>query len=334
MSGNVEEVIFCRIVANLLYKKITGIAITFSNVPHYDLLVEEKQSGLFFGVKVGTMDYLLSAGYKAYLDLLEQSSYGLREERRPIILMCADKESEVIRFGYQLTWERYRASIQTKVTLRDINPETWEEMVANLKEMDRVIRVLDNEKISIVKRIAVKKKMQNGGVAHADIIYLRRFTDQYKMQTKEVQTEQERFHRMISGIPEGEYPNDILDDMILKGIDSVFPNPSKNSQILLLNTELMDLKRNLERSKKAFNIRIEPELSDLINYYEFIKTFRILEIPLTLYYDPIRIFDDTFNEETPAVTAPVAEWIQNYGILERLKNETLRSVSDVITEFC
>ena len=215
MNKSTEEVIFCRIVANLLYKRIAGIAITFSNLPHYDLVVEEKQSGLVFGVKVGTMDYLSTEKYKEYLYLLEQSRYVLKEERLPIILMCADKETEAIRFGYQLTWERYRASIQTKVTLRDIAPETWDEMVTNLKEMDRVIRVLDNEKISIVRRIAVEKKMQWGGIAHAEIIYLRRFTEQYKMQTKEVKTEQEHFHRMITGIPEDEYPNDILDEVIL-----------------------------------------------------------------------------------------------------------------------
>jgi len=269
MNKSAEEVIFCRIVANLLYKRITGISITFSNLPHYDLVVEEKQSGLVFGVKVGMMDYPSTDMYREYLELLEKSKYVLKEERLPIILMCADKESENIRFGYQLTWERYRASVQTKVTLRDITPETWDEMV---------------------------------------------------------------FHRMISGIPEDEYPNDILDEVILKGVDSVYPNPRRKSQVLLLNTELMDLKRNLECAKKVFNIRIEPEYSDLINYNGFIQSFRILEIPLTLYHEPIKIFDDTFSDEYPAVTAPVTEWIQNYGILEKLRNETLRSVSDVVTE--
>lgn len=332
MNKSAEEVIFCRIVANLLYKRITGISITFSNLPHYDLVVEEKQSGLVFGVKVGMMDYPSTDMYREYLELLEKSQYVLKEERLPIILMCADKESENIRFGYQLTWERYRASVQTKVTLRDITPETWDEMVSNLKEMDRVIRVLDSEKISIIKRIAVEKKMQWGGIAHGEIIYLRRFTEHYKMQTKEVKTEQEQFHRMISGIPEDEYPNDILDEVILKGVDSIYPNPRRISQVLLLNTELMDLKRNLVCSKKAFNIRIEPEYSDLINYNGFIQSFRILEIPLTLYHEPIKIFDDTFSDEYPAVTAPVTEWIQNYGILEKLRNETLRSVCDVVTE--
>lgn len=328
-----EEVIFCRIVANQLYKKIKGIVISFSNTPLYDLIVVEKQSDLQFGVKVGAMDYPASEEYKSYLELLEKSRYELRDERTPIILMCADKDTEVIRFGYQLTWERYRASIQTKVTLRDITPENWNVMIVNLKEMDRVIRVLDNDKISIVKRISVEKKMAMGVIAHADIIYLRRFTEKYKMQQKEVQTEQEQFQRMMTGIPEKEYPNDILDEVIFKGVESVFPNPKKKSQILLLNTELMDLKRQLERSKKSFNIRIEPEFNGLINYQEFINSFRILEIPLTLYHDPIKIYDDTFKDEYPSVMAPVAEWIQSYGVLERLKYETLRSVADVITDF-
>lgn len=333
MNRSTDEVIFCRIVANLLYKKINSIIVSFSNTPLYDLVVEEKQSGLLFGVKAAGMDYPDSGEYQSYLKLLEDCKYELKDERMPIILMCADKDTEIIRFGYQLTWERYRATIQTKVTLRDINPENWEALIVNLKEMDRVIRFLENDKISVIKRIAVEKKMSWGGIAHADIIYLRRFTEQYKMQKKEVQTEQERFHRMLTGIPEEEYPNDILDDVILKGVESVFPNPRKKSQILLLNTELQDLKRELERSKKAINIRIEPEFSDLLNYKGFVNSFRILEIPITLYHDPIKIFDDSFNDEYPSVVAPVAEWIRGYGVLERLKNETLRSIEDVMTEF-
>lgn len=333
MNRSTDEVIFCRIVANLLYKKINGIIVTFSNTPLYDLVVEEKQSGLLFGVKVGAMDYLASNDYQSYLKLLEESKYELKDERIPIILMCADKDTEIIRFGYQLTWERYRATVQTKVTLREITPENWEIMIINLKEMDRVIRILENDKISVIKRIAVEKKMSRGGIAHADIIYLRRFTEQYKMQKKEVQTEQEKFHRMLTGIPEEEYPNDILDDIIMKGVESVFPNPRKKSHILLLNTEFQDLRRELERSKKEINIRIEPEFSDLLNYQGFVDSFRILEIPLTLYHDPIKIFDDSFNDEYPSVVAPVAEWIRGYGVLERLKNETLRSIEDVITEF-
>ena len=333
MNRSTDEVIFCRIVANLLYKKINSIIVSFSNTPLYDLVVEEKQSGLLFGVKAAGMDYPDSGEYQSYLKLLEDCKYELKDERMPIILMCADKDTEIIRFGYQLTWERYRATIQTKVTLRDINPENWEALIVNLKEMDRVIRFLENDKISVIKRIAVEKKMSWGGIAHADIIYLRRFTEQYKMQKKEVQTEQERFHRMLTGIPEEEYPNDILDDVILKGVESVFPNPRKKSQILLLNTELHDLKRELERSKKAINIRIEPEFSDLLNYKGFVNSFRILEIPITLYHDPIKIFDDSFNDEYPSVVAPVAEWIRGYGVLERLKNETLRSIEDVMTEF-
>ena len=333
MNTNADEVIFCRIVANLLYKKINGIIVTFSNTSLYDLLVEEKQSGLHFGVKVGAMEYPASGDYQSYLKLLEESKYELNDERLPIILMCVDKDTEIIKFGYQLTWERYRATVQTKVSLRDVTPENWEVMITNLKEMDRVIRVLNNDKISVIKRVAVEKKIQRGGMAYAEIIYLRRFTEQYKMQKKEVHTEQEKFQRMMVGIAEEEYPNDILDDIILRGVESVFPNPRKKSQILLLNTDLQDLKRELERSKKTFSIRIEPEFSELLNYQGLVNSFRILEIPLTLYHAPIMLFDETFNEEYPSVVVPVAEWIRGYGVLERLKIETLRSVEDVMTDF-
>ena len=331
MNKSMDEIILCRIVANQLYKRIEGIGITMSNDSLYDLKVEEITSGLIFGVKVGDLDYPTSQQYATYLSELEQRSYGFKEERLPIMLMCADKEAETIKFGYQLTWNRYRASIQTKVTLREITPDNWAVMIENLKEMDKVIRMLNDDKISIIKRYFVERKIPTGGVAHAEIIYLRRFTDLYKMKQKEVVTKEERFHRMLTGIPEDEYPNDILDKLIFKGLDQVFPNPQKKSQILLLNTELQDLKRELERSQKSFTISYEPDFCDLTSYHTIINSIRIIRIPLVLYHDPLKMFNDNISDEFTSVTEPLKDWVKNYGLIETLAKETLRNVADVVT---
>lgn len=328
---NQEQVIFCRIVANLLYKLIDGINITLSNSTLYDLVIEEKSCGLFFAVKVGDMDYPYTEDYQQYLKVLGERNYWTRDERLPIILMCADKNSEEIKFGYQLTWQRYRASIQTKVTLRDMTVENWEDMIVNLKEMDRVIRVLDNGKISVVKRIAIEKKIPAGGVSHGDIIYLRRFTNVYKMQQKEVSNEQEQFKRMLFEIPEEEYPHDLLDDLIMQGIENVYPGARKKSSILSLNTELQDLSRELDRTKKEVRIRIEPNFADLQNYQGFINSVKILDIPLTLYHDPIKILGDNITDEYTSVTMPVVKWIESFGMLEQLLRDTFLRVEDVVT---
>lgn len=328
---NQEQVIFCRIVANLLYKLIDGINITLSNSTLYDLVIEEKSCGLFFAVKVGDMDYPYTEDYQQYLKVLGERNYWTRDERLPIILMCADKNSEEIKFGYQLTWQRYRASIQTKVTLRDMTVENWEDMIVNLKEMDRVIRVLDNGKISVVKRIAIEKKIPAGGVSHGDIIYLRRFTNVYKMQQKEVSNEQEQFKRMLFEIPEEEYPHDLLDDLIMQGIENVYPGARKKSSILSLNTELQDLSRELDRTKKEVRIRIEPNFADLQNYQGFINSVKILDIPLTLYHDPIKILGDNISDEYTSVTMPVVKWIESFGMLEQLLRDTFLRVEDVVT---
>lgn len=329
---NQEQVIFCRIVANLLYRRIDGINITLSNSTLYDLVIEEKSCGLFFAVKVGDMDYPYTEDYQLYLKALSERNYWTQDERLPIILMCADKNSEEIKFGYQLTWQRYRASIQTKVTLRDMTVENWEDMIVNLKEMDRVIRVLDNGKISVVKRIAIEKKIPAGGVSHGDIIYLRRFTNVYKMQQKEVSNEQEQFKRMLFEIPEEEYPHDLLDDLIMQGIENVYPGAKKKSSILSLNTELQDLSRELDRTKKEVRIRIEPNFADLQNYQGFINSVKILDIPLTLYHDPIKILGDNITDEYTSVSMPVVKWIESFGTLEQLLRDTLLKVEDVVTK--
>lgn len=332
MNKYSNDMILCRIVANLLFKKIGGIGITMANSPLYDMIVEEKGIGLFFGVKVGDMNYQNSQQYASYLAVLNQSNYFDEDERLPIILMCVDKESEAIKFGFQLTWQRYMATVQNKVKLVDITPNNWTNLIENLKEMDRVIRALNSDKVSIVKRITIKRKMLSDRVDTADIIYLRKFTENYKLKQKEVTTTQDSFERMVYGIPENEYPNDLLDDVIFKGIEQVFPHPIKKSQSLLFNTELQDLKRELEKTQKKFNIMVEPNFNDLNNNYIFNKSFHFLQIPLILYHNPIKIFNDNFTDEYTSVFQPFEEWVKNYGILEKLTKETLRNITDVITK--
>ena len=248
-----DDVLLCRIVANLLFKKINGIGITLTDSPLYDMIVEEKESNLFFGVKVGDMNYLNSSQYASYIETLKQKNYRVDEERFPIILMCVDKKTEKVKFGYQLTWQRFRATIQSRVTLRDITMENWHTMIENLKNMDEVIRVLSNDTIHVVKRIAVERRNSLGGRACADIIYLRKFTDLYKLRPKDVETEQEKYSRMINGISEAEYPNDMLDDVILECINQKFPDSKKTTKILLLNIDLQDLKEEIKRSQKKYS---------------------------------------------------------------------------------
>ena len=328
-----KDIILCRIAANILYKKIKGIEISFSKNPLCDLTVEDQSTGLVFGVLVKDRNLYSSQDHAKDVNVLNQRSFLLKEDRLPILLMRVDSESETLQFGYILTWEKYRASIHPDVTWRDITSETWSDLLENLKEMDRVIRILSDDKICVVKRVDVERIIPNGGIAHGEIVYLRKFTEQYTMKQKELESEQEKFHRMVFGIPEEEYPSDILDDVILKGIEKVFPNPRKKSQILLLNTELQDLRIELHKDRKTIHILIEPvfeELSEQLG--QLVYPINLLSIPLSLYYDSNRIIQDYITDENTSVQMSFGEWIKEYGRLDYLIKRTLLSINNVITE--
>ena len=333
MTKNNRDIILCRIAANILYKNIEGIEVSFSKNPLCDLMVEDQSAFLRFGVVVRDRTVYSSQDHAEDVNVLNQRSFLLKEERLPILLMRVDQESETLQFGYLLTWEKYRASIHPNVTWRDITSESWSDLIENLKEMDRVIRVLSDDKISVVKRVAVERIIPNGGIAHGEIIYLRKFTEQYTMKQKEVESEQEKFHRMVFGIPEDEYPTDILDDVILKGIEKVFPNPRKKSQILLLNAELQDLKIDLHKDRKSIHVFVEPAFEELTEHLgQLIGSKNILSIPLSLYYDSNNIIQDYITDETTSVQMSFEKWINEYGLLDYLIKRTLMSINDVITE--
>ena len=52
-----------------------------------------------------------------------------------------------------------------------------------------------------------------------EIMYLRDFCPDYKMSSPTVRSEKAKWNLFINGIPQNEYPNDKLDDLILKKIN-------------------------------------------------------------------------------------------------------------------
>ena len=85
--------------------------------------------------------------------------------------------------------------------------------------MGNRIFVLPIEKWRVIKEIKFEYEI-NDQIFYGTVVYLRKFSECYKMQTPKIDNDIETIKRYMVGIPQEEYPNDELDDVIIKGLST------------------------------------------------------------------------------------------------------------------
>lgn len=201
MKKEIKDTLRIRIAANILYRINQGFQLERINSDIYDFTALSPMDGLRFAIKVGSSTFTESVAFSEYVDLLSSRSFEEDDEQIPIVLMCVNESTEEARMGFVVGWKFFNPVIYKKVAFQTVNGQNWTAFVDNVKAMDSVIRLLSENTISVVKRIWINEIDQGGRHHGAEIIYLRKFTNNYKMQQKEVSDEKERFDRILHGIP-------------------------------------------------------------------------------------------------------------------------------------
>lgn len=305
MKKDIQDEIRIRIAANILFRLSTNIKIERAQSDIYDLLCQIED--LCFGVKVGSSVFTNSGTYADYVNLLKTKSFNEESERIPIVLMTVNESTEEAQMGFVVGWRFGRININRKLSLRSINRDSWPILFDNIKGLDRVIRVLSQETISVIKRIIINET-HNGRTHNAEIVYLRKFTNTYKMQQKVINDEQERIKRMMFGIPKEEYPSDRIDDDLYRLAKEKYPSALVKSSLLLFSTELENLKQEIRQYNIQKNIilRTEPDVIDAF-IEPFQGSFSSLQIHFRLYTS-MPFNDNFFVEETLLNPIPNGDW--------------------------
>lgn len=216
MINNSKDIRMLQIAAMILYRNVPNITLVQSNDNAYDILCSSTIDELRFGINVVSSSFSTSNTYEHYLNYLDSIDYSDKNYRIPILLMAVNESTETAMIGIQVGWRFGRPIVFKKPTMRSVTQENADKIINSVKMMDNTIRMLSEHGMKIVKTIAVESIQHNGRAHHAKIVYLRDFTEQYKMKQKIVVDEREKFNRLFNGIPEDEYPNDFLDDSILE----------------------------------------------------------------------------------------------------------------------
>lgn len=316
------------IAITILYRYYKNCKIDFSAQDYCNLIVSDSESDFKFVVNVKRTTYTESESY--FLDIDDILSYqNIRKKySTPYVIMCINEAKETAKLGIIIDWNNNIPIINQKVSLTEITEKSWGKIYNQILSLDKTIRALPNASWKVIKRIPV----QNGNKSIGEIMYLRDFAPNYKMSSPTVRSEKEKWDVFLQGIPQNEYPNDELDDLILKKIQEIYPQTTVClSALLLFNVELRDLKRIYENHYlHTFNLLIEPIWDELFGSSTSSQNLnKQIRIPIDLFLTPTskNITGNLIPNLIESIN--LTNWLDDYFKYSKLK-DSIHSLKELI----
>ena len=313
MKQQIKEIRTYQLAAIAILRNLRGCKIEPVQSQYFDFLVTYEETSLMFGVEVNNSGFLRTNHFHDYMRSLERINVTERDNRIPVLLAAVNEEDESVKVGFLLAWQFGKAKIYRKPAMVDLNVSNADKILDYVKSMDETIRLLSEHGMKVVKRIRVEHKEENGRLSFGDVVYLRDFTQEYRMHQKEVINERERMERLIHGTPQNEYPDDELDIAIFEKIQERFPGSSKISDLLLFSSDLRDLQVLSRSICRSFTFSVDPEvdmnnapfMAQLMNGVDVIR-FSVdvfIDMPLDVPVFENQVFD---------IVKPLNGWMNTY----------------------
>lgn len=301
----------CRLAIEKLYSFWHDMKYMFVDDELYELIVLMDSQNLKFGVKVGGYDFTSSEDFKHnYLNAL-QSKKLTSENLMPIAVMGVNENTLDCCFGIVLSVRWKMPRINLIPIMRKMTIKNKDGLLNIIKESDYIIRALSDKMMGVLKTITFQMPNIDRSIVMGKIAYLRNFSYEYNMNSKEVIDKREKFMKQLTGISQEEYPHDYLDEVIFKALESKFENCKINNSMFLFSVDQAVERRSIENLHFCkLNILIEP-LIDIDMMAILGGYISIPNINLTIFsnFDFNRI---GFMAETIKVIIPQNEWKKNY----------------------
>lgn len=313
MNQSVKEIRTYQIAALAIMRCWDGCEIKQVQSPYYDFILTFKELDLVVGVEVKNSGFLRTKRHQTYLEDLAGYDVISPINKIPILLAAVNEEEESVQMGVLLGWTYGVPKVYFKPTMRELNQRNSDIILDEIKSMDDAIRLLSVQGMRVVKKIEISQTDHNGRICIGKIVYLRNFTEEYKMKTREIILERERVRRNTIGVPEDEYPEDFLDQTIFEMVQEKFPNCSKSSDLLLFSTDLKKLQLLSQKSHKEIACTIYPNLNEIDqNQFEQVfGDFKSRFFHLDLFIDNVRdghVFEGIFLSKE----FPLNNWYRTY----------------------
>ena len=166
--------------------------------------------------------------------------------QRPIILITNVESEQQIYFAVLAYWDFERYFYCKNLIWKRVNQKNVGLFRCFAKARRGNLRFLPNQIFRIEKIISLNASSLFDG----EIRYFRTFRNGYRMKKTEIESNDDQVNRYIYGTPENAYPRDRLDDMILKAVQETYPGATMKSNLILFETDLLDLARLKDRKIK------------------------------------------------------------------------------------
>lgn len=318
-----------RIAALKLYDLFKAEALLYSDNSILDLEATLPSPSLKFGVIVGGYDFVKSNEFKnSVIPGLKQLEMTDPNNLMPICIIGVNERTQECCCGIMVSvrWEKMR--IDANPLMKKLNEKNASSIVNSILASDYIIRSLTNDKMGVLKTYLIESKDYRDVHYIGQIAYIRDFSYMYKMQSPQELSSEEKLSRCINGIPQAEYPHDMLDEIIMDALKKIFDKVSLNNSLYLFSTDLADVKTKYKHKiEKRLRFSIEPSLN-LNAIPHFSDLIECPQIYLTLYLDQGKWDKNSINEII-SVNVNIEDWTRTYKKVSFLKN-TLRDISEDI----
>ena len=299
-----------QIAAQILYRYFPNIKIEVTYLSICDLIISF-EDGAVCGISVKLSTYRQSKLFKKTSDYLGKLDFSNVEYRIPVLLLCVNESAETATFTPLIGWSHGRAEIYTNGVQKLLTEESSKQFSLYVHTMSDIISFLDVNHWNVLKKIRIETQTRDGNAIPAEIVYLRNFSNSYKMRNSHIVDEKISVDRLLNGIPQDDYPNDILDDCILKAIEPYFVNISVQSSLILLNSDVKQLQIYKSYCHTEVEIRIFPHLDDV--YRELLVhnfDFPIYKLDL---FTPSQKYKDLFENRYFETSLSFNTWVNEFA---------------------
>lgn len=148
---------------------------------------------------------------------------------------------------------------------------------------------LNPEQQGILKQIIIVGQGDYNEITVGSLFYKRPFSSTYNMakQAEADNKEEDRFARYLKGYPQQEnYPEDIIDSIILDAVKRQYPKSFVRSYLLLFNVDLENLATLKNKRRVESHIFLMPTFSEPSDINRFVgKEFSAPVISVNIYTD-------------------------------------------------
>lgn len=273
MTNEFRETRMFHLLMGKLLTLCPDLIVRNSQLPLCDYVAESASNSISFGFNIRSSNYEQTARYKKNIDTILQTNYEEQCNQLSIILFTVNETKELISCSIQLLWRFSQPILFEKLYKKPLNEDNWRNIVKLIQASDSYINLL-YESDCFIKRM-IEVKWQDGEEnKYGTIIYLRKISNTYHINPLQRETNAAHFDFLVNGYSENEFPNDILDDKILYMIDQSFTIVKKGVDMMLFNTDLLDVQRYRRCNVKTFQIVFSPEIP-----LELMPLFNGIELP-------------------------------------------------------